>query len=57
MLICLEAKVQLLFSLRIPMVPLFSLANKVDLILVITLLPLFFLYTLSNELTHIPLFL
>jgi len=55
MLLCLE-KVQLLFSLRIPTVPSFALANKIDLILVISLLPLFFLYTLSNEFTHIPHF-
>jgi len=55
MLLCLE-EVQLLFRLRIPMVPSFALANKVNLIFVISLLPLFFLYTLSNEFTHIPRF-
>ena len=55
MLLCLE-EVQLLFRLMVPMVPSFALANKVNLILVISLLPLFFLYTLSNEFTHIPLF-
>jgi hypothetical protein len=56
MLLCLE-EVQLLSRLRIPMVPIFALAKKVDLILIIRLLLLFFLYTLSNEFTHISLFL
>ena len=55
MLLCIE-EVQLRFRLRVPLVSSLALANKVSLILVISLLSLFFSYTLSNEFTHIPRF-